>query len=77
VQFDPGDGEQITAIGSVGPYVLVAKPSKLWLIYDLDTLANRPLGKNVGCVAHRSMVETPFGTFFLGKDASTGPTGRT
>jgi hypothetical protein len=69
VQFDPGDGEQITAIGSVGPYVLVAKPSKLWLIYDLDTLANRPLGKNVGCVANRSMVETPFGTFFLGKDA--------
>jgi hypothetical protein len=69
VQFDPGDGEAIAAIGTIGPYVVVAKPSKVWLVYDLDTLANRPLGKNVGCVAHRSMVETPFGTFFLGKDA--------
>lgn len=69
VELDPGDGEAIAAVGTIGPYVLVAKPSKLWLIYDLDTLANRPLGKNVGCVAHRSMVETPAGTFFLGKDA--------
>jgi hypothetical protein len=67
-EFDPGDGEQITGIGTVGPYVLVAKPSKLWLIYDTVTGANRPLAKNVGCVAHRSIVETSFGTFFQGKD---------
>jgi hypothetical protein len=68
VQFDPNDGEAITAIGTIGPYVLVAKPSKLWVIYDTNTGANRRVGENVGCVAHRSMVETPLGTFFLSKD---------
>jgi hypothetical protein len=67
-QFDPNDGEAISGIGSIGPYVLVFKPSKMWLIYDLDIGANRRIGANVGAVAHRSIVETPFGTFFLGKD---------
>lgn len=68
VEFDPGDGEQITAIGTLGPYVLVFKPNKAWVVYDLDTGANRPLSKSVGCVAHRSVVETPRGTFFLTED---------
>jgi hypothetical protein len=67
-EFDPNDGEQISGLGTIGPYVLVFKPSKTWLIYDLDTGANRRIGVNVGCVAHRSAVETPYGTFFLAKD---------
>lgn len=68
VQFDPNDGEQITGIGSVGPYVLVFKPSKCWAVYDLDTGANRLLAENIGCVAHRSIVETQDGTYFLSRD---------
>lgn len=68
VEFDPGDGEAISGIGTIGPYVVVFKPSKAWLVYDLDTGANRRLGQNVGCVSPRSIVETPMGTFFLSKD---------
>lgn len=69
VQFDPGDGEAISGIGRLGQFLVVFKPSKMWVVFDLDTGANRPIGENVGCVAHRSIVETPVGTFFLGKDA--------
>lgn len=68
VQFDPGDGEAISGIGSFGPYVLVFKPNKVWVIYDLDTGANRRLSVNAGCIAHRSIAETREGTFFLTKD---------
>jgi hypothetical protein len=66
--FDPNDGETITGIGRVGPYILVFKPSKCWVIYDTDTSANRPLAENTGAVAHRSIVETDQGTFFLSRD---------
>lgn len=68
VRFDPGDGESITGLGVVGPYVLVFKPNKTWVIYDLDSGANRQLGENVGTRSHRSIVETPRGTFFLDAD---------
>lgn len=68
LELDPNDGEAISGMGTIGPYVIIFKPSKAWLIYDLDTGANRRLGQNVGCVAARSIVETPIGTFFLTKD---------
>lgn len=68
VEFAPNDGEAITAITPVGPYVLVSKPSKCWLIYDLDTGANRPLSEAAGAVSHRAAMETPLGTVFLTKD---------
>lgn len=68
VRFDPGDGGPITALGRVGPYILVFKEDKAWVIYNLDTGANRPLGEGVGCIGHRSLAETPQGTFFLGRD---------
>lgn len=67
-QFDPADGEDISGIGTIGPYVLVFKPSKTWLVYDLDTGANRALSRGVGCAAQRSIVETPGGTYFLTLD---------
>ena len=67
VELDPNDGEAITAIGEVGAGVLVFKRSKAWLIYDLDTGANRPLGIGVGCISHRSIQQTPNGTIFLGE----------
>lgn len=68
VLFDPRDGGKITGLGVIGPYVLVFKGRKAWVIYDTDTGANRPLSKGVGCVSHRSIVETPQGTLFLTED---------
>ena len=41
--FDPGDGQSITAIGRVGPYVMVCKPRKIWLIIDPTTATTRRL----------------------------------
>ena len=67
VQFDPNDGEAITAIAEVGSNLIVFKRSKAWLVYDLDTGANRPLGVGVGCVSHRSIQQFPQGTVFLGE----------
>jgi hypothetical protein len=66
VQFDPNDGESITGIGECGAGLLVFKPSKAWLVYDLDTGANRPLGAGVGCISHRSIAVTPYGTVWAG-----------
>ena len=68
VQFDPGDGEAISGLGTFGPFVLVFKPNKCWAIYDLNTGANRRISLNAGSVSHRSIVETSMGTFFLSKD---------
>jgi hypothetical protein len=66
VMFDPNDGEAITGIAEVGAGLLVFKQSKAWLVYDLDTGANRPLGLGIGCVSHRSIVQTPQGTVWAG-----------
>lgn len=63
--FDPNDGDEITGIGRIGPYLLVFKRRKTWLVYDLDTSANRQLSASVGCISHRSIVETLRGTFFM------------
>jgi hypothetical protein len=68
VLFDPNDGDEITGLGTIGQYVLVFKNDKAWVVYDLDTGANRKLGEGIGCVAKRTIVETPSGTFFLSKD---------
>lgn len=66
--LDPGDGGAITALGRVGPYILVAKPRKLWVITDLATAQNRRISDQIGCVAHRSMQSGPEGTYFLSED---------
>lgn len=76
VDLDASDGLPITGISSVGPYALVFKESKTWVIYDLDTGANRRLTDSVGCVSHRSIVETPKGTFWLARDGIYRSTGQ-
>ena len=63
--FDPNDGDVITGIGRVGSNLMVFKKHKVFVVYDLNTGANRRLTTNIGCVSHRSIVETPQGTFFL------------
>jgi hypothetical protein len=68
VLFDPNDGDKITGLGTVGPYLLVFKRRKVFVVYDLDTGANRRISDNTGCCAPRSIVETPGGTYFLSLD---------
>ncbi len=65
VRFDPEDGNPITGIGTVGPYILVFKKNKTWIIHNAAPIATRKLSHNIGCVSHRSIVETPHGTYFL------------
>jgi len=62
--INPEDEEPITALGTAGPYLLVFKPSKIFVVFDLDTGAYRPFGRNIGCSAPRSVIDTPIGTFF-------------
>jgi hypothetical protein len=68
MDFDPNDGAGISAIGHVGPYLLVAKPSKSWILYDVDNASARVLSANVGVIAHRSIAVGPEGTYFLAED---------
>jgi hypothetical protein len=68
VDFHPTDGQIITGIGTLGPYVLVFKEHKIFRVYDTITGANSEIIDGVGCHAHRSIVETPAGTFFLDQD---------
>ncbi len=68
VRFDSSDGQPITGIGTVGPYIVLFKEQKTWIIHNLDTGANRKIADTIGCVAQRSIVETALGTFFLTAD---------
>jgi hypothetical protein len=63
--FDPGDGDAITGIGRCGSNLLVFKKHKTFVVYDLNTGASRRLSSTIGCTSHRSIVDTPEGTFFL------------
>lgn len=66
--FDPNDGDVITGLGRVGSNFAVFKKHKVFIVYDLNTGANRRLTSNIGCVSHRSIVETPYGTLFLAEN---------
>ncbi len=68
ILFDPEDGRPITGLGRVGPYVLVFKSHKTWVITGLDEGQNRKLSASIGCVANRSIVESEGGTYFLTAD---------
>lgn len=68
VELEPDDGEDITGIGSIGPYQLVTKARKCYAITDPASAANKKISDEIGCIAHRSIVETTEGTFFLSED---------
>jgi len=69
--IDPTDGQAITAIGRVGPYVAVWKPRKTYMIITPgsiaagDVLNLRRLSDSIGCVANRSIASGAGGTYFL------------
>ena len=68
VDLDPNDGQPITAINIVGDYLIVFKARKTYAIYDAASAVNRMISSNIGCVAHRSVVNTPDGLLFLSED---------
>ena len=71
IRFDTSDGGAITGIGTAGPYMLVFKEYKTWVVTGIESKAaikTRRLADNIGCVSHRSIVETTQGTFFLTAD---------
>jgi hypothetical protein len=67
-EFDPDDGDPLTGMGIVPAGIVVFKQGKGWLVYDLDTGANRPLAFGVGAVAWRTIAESPYGAIFLSRD---------
>lgn len=66
--IDPTDGQKINAMGIVGNYLVVFKQTKTYIVYDLDTGANRPLSTSVGCAGQRTVVNTPYGLVFMAGD---------
>lgn len=67
-KFDPFDGQQITGLGTLGPYVVVFKQSRIYVIYDLTTSANRRLSDKAGTLSPGTIVPTEQGLFFLDPD---------
>jgi hypothetical protein len=67
-KFDPFDGQDIQGIAVLGDQVLAFKDRKIFLIYDLDSGANRRISSVVGCAAPYSIAETPYGVMFLAHD---------
>jgi hypothetical protein len=65
VVFDPLDGDSIMGLGKHGPYLVVLKRHKTFIVYDTDTGANRRISDSIGCCARRTVVETPHGLVFL------------
>jgi len=68
IDLDPGDGQPITGLGVIGPYVLVFKPYKTWVLVDPATATVRKISENVGCGVNDSIASSPQGTFFLSED---------
>jgi hypothetical protein len=66
--IDPFDGEAITGLGKIGPYLLVTKNRKTYVLTDPVSRSYRPISSTVGCCAHRTIVETNGGTMFLSED---------
>lgn len=68
LDIEPDDGEVITGLGTLGPYIVVFKNRKTYVIDNSAELTYRVVSSSVGCVAPRSVVETSTGTFFFSED---------
>lgn len=66
MDFDPNDGQAITGLGQVGPYVLVFKTRKTWVLVSAATATARKLSDQVGLTSSRSVASGAEGTYFLG-----------
>ncbi len=68
VDLEPNDGQEGTGMGVSGGDLIVFKARKTYKVYDPITAANQRVSGEIGCVAHRSIVQTPEGLFFLSED---------
>jgi hypothetical protein len=68
VDMEPNDGQEISGIGVVGSYLIVFKPRKIYNVYEPTNGAFRQVSNSVGCIAPRSIVQTPIGLIFLSED---------
>lgn len=69
IRFDTNDGEPITGLGVIGPYILIFKRHKSYAMLATEPEGTvRKLSDTIGCIASRSIVETQQGTFFLTPD---------
>jgi hypothetical protein len=70
VDLDPEDGQLVTGIAPVGPYVLVFKERKTFIIYDTNNGASRQISNTIGVPAgyDKSIQPSPYGVFFLSHD---------
>lgn len=66
--IDPNDGGFITGIIPWKAYLIVFKSNKIYLVYDLDTGANRLVNGAIGTLSWRSICVTPHGVAFLATD---------
>lgn len=66
--IDPNDGDFVTGLGTIGQYLIVFKSSKIYVVYDLDTGANRPIHTSIGCLSPRTITSTPYGLTWLAND---------
>lgn len=68
--IDAQDGDSFKGLVALGQNLLAFKSNKTYLIYDLDTGANRLINGNVGCSAPETILNTPYGVFFLATNGS-------
>lgn len=68
--IDPTDGMKFTGIGIAQSYLVAFKGHKTYLVYDLDTGANRPLSDSIGLKTDnwRTVVNTSYGLVWLAQD---------
>lgn len=65
---DPADGQEMTGVNKVGPYVVFTKNRKTYVVSDAQGRAYRQISSTIGCCSNRSMVETEKGLIFLSED---------
>jgi hypothetical protein len=60
--------DPITGLGVLGPYVVVFKERKIYLLTDPagDPGANRKISEHIGCIDWRSIASSPYGLIFQG-----------
>lgn len=67
VDIAKGDGDQITALGSDGLFLIVFKRNRHMHIYDPTTFANRVVDFEKGCESHFSVIQFESTTYFLSR----------
>jgi hypothetical protein len=68
VSFSPGDGDDISGLAPIGEQMLVFKRRSCYVVYDLETGANRQLSDRIGAAVEGGIVPTPYGVAFVGQD---------